>query len=95
MEETTGKFPQKAFWRNRSLGVGLVSLSTKELENSLKYINDGLRNGINNPEVAAKFVYWQGKLAFKKKSKNELKEFLTTCSVGTPTHFMECWRSVQ
>lgn len=39
----------------------------KDWDGSLKYINEGLRNGISDPEVAAKFVYWQGKLALQEK----------------------------
>ncbi len=56
-------------------------------ETSLKYINDGLRNGINNPEVAAKFVYWQGKLAVLEKKQERAQRIFNNLLSWYPNTF--------
>ncbi len=56
-------------------------------ETSLNYINDGLRNGINNPEVAAKFVYWQGKLAVLEKKQERAQRIFNNLLSWYPNTF--------
>ena len=88
MEETSGKFSEKALWRNRSLGVGLVSLSTKELENiSLEIRNfepfvslDGGEDGLN--------FYRE----FAKKIPQNIKDKKTTLiKTGIFSAIAACW----
>ncbi len=60
-------FPKKRSGEIAAWELAWYHYQQKNWKTSLKYINDGLRNDINNPEVAAKFVYWQGKLAVLEK----------------------------
>ena len=63
--------------------------------NGFAYVMLGIEKTKGTKKPGPRATHFNEGVLFKKKSKNEHKEFLTTCSVGTPTHFMECWRSAQ
>ncbi len=80
-------FPKKRSGEIAAWELAWYHYQQKNWETSLKYINDGLRNGINNPEVAAKFVYWQGKLAVIEKKQDRAQRIFNNLLSWYPNTF--------
>ncbi|MEC7221147.1 MAG: hypothetical protein VXW29_12155, partial [SAR324 cluster bacterium] len=80
-------FPKKRSGEIAAWELAWYHYQQKNWKTSLKYINDGLRNGINNPEVAAKFVYWQGKLAVQEKKQQRAQRIFNNLLSWYPNTF--------
>ena len=80
-------FPKRRSGEIAAWELAWYHYQQKNWETSLKYINDGLRNGINNPEVAAKFVYWQGKLAVTEKKQERAQRIFKNLLSWYPNTF--------
>ncbi|MGA0191653.1 MAG: transglycosylase SLT domain-containing protein [bacterium] len=80
-------FPKKRSGEIAAWELAWYHYQQKNWETSLKYINEGLRNGINNPEVAAKFVYWQGKLAVLEKKQERAQRIFNNLLSWYPNTF--------
>ena len=80
-------FPKRRSWEIAAWELAWYHYQQNNWETSLKYINDGLRNGINNPEVAAKFVYWQGKLAVLEKKQERAQRIFNNLLSWYPNTF--------
>ena len=80
-------FPKKRSGEIAAWELAWYHYQQNNWKTSLKYINDGLRNGINNPEVAAKFVYWQGKLAVQEKKQERAQRIFNNLLSWYPNTF--------
>lgn len=80
-------FPKKRSGEIAAWELAWYHYQQKNWKTSLKYINDGLRNGVNNPEVAAKFVYWQGKLAVTEKQQERAQRIFNNLLSWYPNTF--------
>jgi soluble lytic murein transglycosylase-like protein len=80
-------FPKRRTGEIAAWELAWYHYQQKNWNTSLRYINEGLRNGINNPEVAAKFVYWQGKLAVQEKKKERAQRIFNNLLSWYPNTF--------
>ena len=80
-------FPKKRSGEIAAWELAWYHYQQKNWKTSINYVNDGLRNGINNPEVAAKFVYWQGKLAVTEKKQERAQRIFNNLLSWYPNTF--------
>jgi soluble lytic murein transglycosylase-like protein len=80
------------FPNNRSGEIAAWELAwyhykAEDYRQALSYINQGLKNGIANPEVSAKFIYWQAKIAIQEGKQARARRIVNNLQKWHPNTF--------